>query len=56
MNVKCHIQEMKGNLLREDHPLYKRIIGEKPIWWRLINNDKDLYVEIRKGNIIDVYY
>ena len=50
------IQKMKKNLLREDHPLYEKIIAEKPIWWQFINSDNDFYVEIRKGNVIDVYY
>ena len=50
------IQKMKKNLLSEDHPLYEKIIAENPIWWQFINRDNDFYVEIRKGNVIDVYY
>ena len=50
------IQKMKDNLLNENHPLYEKIKKEKPIWWRLINSDRDLYVEIRKENIIDAYF
>jgi hypothetical protein len=47
---------MESGLLWENHPLYKKIIGEQPIWWKLVNKDKDFYIEIRKDNIIDVYY
>ena len=36
--------------------MYEKIIAEKPIWWQFINSDNDFYVEIRKGNVIDVYY
>ena len=54
--MNCSIQKMKSGLLRENHLLYKKIIGEQPIWWKLVNKDKDFYIEIRKENIIDVYY
>lgn len=54
--MNSSIQIMNSDLLCENHPLYKKIIDEKPIWWELVNKDKDFYIEIRKDNIIDVYY
>lgn len=41
--------------LQEEHHLWKAL-EEKPLWWRNILNDPELYVEIRKDNYINVYY
>lgn len=41
--------------LQEEHHLWKAL-EEKPLWWRNILNDPELYVEVRKDNYINVYY
>ena len=41
--------------LDEDAPLFK-VLAEKPIWWRKLLEDGDLYCNVRKNNRINVYY
>lgn len=36
--------------------IFKSIEVEKPKWWGLLCKDKDLYINIRKDNYINVYY
>ena len=43
-----------NGLLNVNDPIYDAIKEEKS--WGLLKNDKDVYIEIRKGNIIDAYY
>ncbi len=31
-------------------------LSHKPLWWKMILEDKDLYVNVRKDNRINVYY
>lgn len=31
-------------------------LAKQPIWWTLLNEDKELYFDIRKGKYINVYY
>ncbi len=50
------ISKMKEGLLDPRHNLYKLLKNDAPIWWKALKEDKDLYIEIRKGNVIDVYY
>lgn len=49
---------MKGTFSSFDpnSNIFKEIIKQKPYWWNLFCNDKDLYIEIRKDNYINVYY
>lgn len=48
---------MESGLLCEDHKLYDILISDKaPSWWKELIKDPDLYVDVRKGNILDVYY
>lgn len=47
---------MENGLLSENAPLYRKIKEESPDWWLLVTSDPELYVEIRKKNIIDIYY
>lgn len=49
---------MKGTFLtlNPQAKLFEGIRIHQPNWWKLISNDKDLYVEIRKDNYINVYY
>lgn len=42
--------------LNSEHKLFRQLSQKKPIWWQNIVKNKDLYVEIRKDNYIDVYY
>lgn len=53
MNI---ISMMRDGLLNPCHDLYKILKTNAPIWWKALKEDKDLYIEIRKGNVIDVYY
>lgn len=41
--------------LDEDAPLFK-VLADKPLWWRNLLEDNDLYCNIRKNNRINVYY
>lgn len=50
------ISKMREGLLDLRHNLYKILKNDAPIWWKALKEDKDLYIEIRKGNVIDVYY
>ncbi|MFA7081418.1 MAG: hypothetical protein WC135_02285 [Bacteroidales bacterium] len=40
----------------ENAKLFDIIENENPIWWQNIIEDKELYVELRKDNYINVYY
>ncbi len=46
--------------LQEDAPLFKKLhdlySSKDDNWWKKIINDKDLYVNVRNGNSIDVFY
>ena len=51
------VSRMKSDLLNRKHELYKILNGENaPRWWNCLKEDKDIYIEIRKGNVIDAYY
>ena len=48
---------MNENLLDITHKLYEILQSSKaPEWWLELKKDVELYIEVRKGNIIDVYY
>jgi hypothetical protein len=42
-------------VLDPKNPLFEEL-EKAPLWWRMIIEDKDLYVNIRKYNRINVYY
>lgn len=42
--------------LNEKNPLFKTLETNPPNWWKELKKDRDIYVEIRKGNYIDIYY
>ena len=50
------ISILDPNLLDENDNLYNELLKNPPKWWAQILKDKELYVEIRKENIINVYY
>lgn len=40
----------------ENDKLFNLIANNQPTWWQNLISDKDLYIEIRKDNYINVYY
>ncbi|MDA3780924.1 MAG: hypothetical protein PF487_12005 [Bacteroidales bacterium] len=36
--------------------LFEKLKALNPKWWKLLRKDKELYIEIRKDNYINVYY
>lgn len=43
--------------LKENHQLFTILSGEKaPKWWEIVKNHKDIYIDIRKENYINIYY
>lgn len=51
------ISKLEGGLLSVNHVMYKILKSSTaPVWWKKVKRDKELYIEIRKKNIIDVYY
>ncbi|MFA6705047.1 MAG: hypothetical protein WCS10_02550 [Bacteroidales bacterium] len=40
----------------ENNKLFSIIENEYPLWWENIISDKELYIELRKDNYINVYY
>lgn len=54
---KKTISLLEEGLINLDYPLYNILISENaPQWWTLLKNDKEIYIDIRKGNVIDAYY
>lgn len=52
-----NISLLDTGLLDVDHRLYQLLKGENaPSWWKPLVNDQELYIEIRKKNVIDIYY
>ncbi len=51
-------KEMKGTFLslNPKAKIFDEIKIQQPKWWNLFCNDKELYIEIRKDNYINVYY
>lgn len=51
------ISKLESGLLSANYILYKILKSSNaPVWWKKVKRDKELYIEIRKKNIIDVYY
>ncbi|MCL0051329.1 hypothetical protein M1M97_01465 [Thermodesulfovibrionales bacterium] len=46
---------MKANL-KIDHGLFQRLKNDPPQWWKNLKDDRELYIDIRKDNYINVYY
>lgn len=49
---------MKGSFtaLDPNAKLFSELKKQQPAWWNLLTNDKELYINIRKDNYINVYY
>ena len=43
-------------MLDPEAPLFKALLANSPRWWQTIVADPEIYIEIRKGNTIHVYY
>ncbi|MGO5121843.1 hypothetical protein ACTQ53_06230 [Prevotella sp. Sow4_E9_plate] len=55
--VMNNISLLEPGLLDAGHSLYQLLKGDQaPSWWKLLTKHHELYVEIRKKNVIDVYY
>ena len=49
--------QVKDGLLNSDHLIYQILSSiDAPIWWHNIKNDDELYIEIRKGDYLNVYF
>lgn len=44
------------NSFDKNSKLFELIEKEQPLWWKNIISDKELYIELRKDNYINVYY
>ena len=45
-----------ASLLNTKANLFEKIRIHQPKWWKLLCEDKELYIEIRKDNSINVYF
>ena len=45
-----------ASLLNPKANLFEKIRIHQPKWWKLLCEDKELYIEIRKDNSINVYF
>lgn len=52
------ILKTKGNFgsLNPGASIFVEIKNQQPNWWTLFRSDKELYIDIRKDNYINVYY
>ncbi len=50
------ISKLGNNLLDPNNKLFEILKQNPPIWWRKLKEDNDLYIEVRKNNIIEAYY
>ena len=46
------------NFIKPDvnNKLFKELLKQRPLWWQNLLNDKELYINIRQDNHINVYY
>lgn len=55
--MQGNITKMDDGLLDQKHRLFSELSSENPPrWWYILKQDQSLYFEIRKDNIIDIYY
>lgn len=49
--------KVKDDLININHPIYNILSSnDAPVWWSNIKKDSSIYIEIRKGNSLNVYY
>ena len=51
-------KQLKGNFISIDPnaKIFEELKRQQPEWWNLFQNDKELYIEIRKDNYFNIYY
>ena len=42
--------------LNANHPLFNALSDKSPLWWKKLKSDRELYIDVRKDNSINVYY
>ncbi len=42
--------------LKTDHPLFRRLKDDPPLWWENLKSDSELYIDIRKNNNLNIYH
>jgi len=49
---------MKGTFttLNPEAKIFSELKSNRPVWWNLLCEDKELYIDIRKDNYLNVYY
>jgi len=52
--MKISISE--DNILNKEAKIYSELQSNSPEWWKTVKEDKELYLDIRKEDIIDIYY
>lgn len=50
------ISTMEPGMLDLDAPIYNALLDNPPKWWTALLGDPEIYIEIRKGNLIHAYY
>lgn len=50
------VAKMADNLLDPKAPLFKCLEENPPTWWEMLKNDPELYIDVRKDNMVMVYY
>ena len=50
------VAKMADNLLNPNAPLFKILRDNPPIWWEMLKNDPELYIDVRKDNMVMAYY
>lgn len=50
------VAKMADNQLDPAAPLFKVLMTDPPVWWEILKNDPELYIDIRKGNMVMAYY
>lgn len=50
------VAKMAENLLDPKAPLFTYLKENPPAWWEMLKSDPELYIDIRKGNELMIYY
>ena len=50
------VAKMADNLLNPNAPLFKILRDNPPAWWEMLKNDPELYIDVRKDNMVMAYY
>ena len=50
------VAKMAENLLDPKAPLFTCLKENPPAWWEMLKNDPELYIDVRKDNMVMVYY